>query len=641
MKTSGTDRPVGRPGEVETGSTETGLRSRPGRTFLSNVGLLVACLWVLVASLGLGIRTAATAAALEIVATVDKTEATLEDHILLTVSVSGERSLPEPPELPPLADFEVAQGGTSSQTRILNGQIESSVSFTYVLSPRRPGDFTIGPIRVRKKNETAQSEPIRLRILPAATQGTTAEAPVAFVEQQVDVESPYVNQPVQYSFRFLRRVQAVEAQWDPPPFDGFWVEDLGQERQYQRVLNGQTYLVTEIRKVLYPLSAGVLEIPSHGLTCKLLLSRRSSGRRGDFFGDDFFENPFFSGREAVTKVLKPDPIRLDVKPLPEAGRPADFSGLVGVFSLSAEIGQERLRVGDSTTLTVTVSGQGNLRDLAQVSPDEIPGCKLYPDKPSLEWKATEDGLQGTKVFKKALVPLQAEEMEIPAATLSYFDPYVQAYRTARTDPIVVTVEKATESEDLRWTTQGSPRTSGGAPVQLLGRDILPIHTGLAGAGSQVPDRRDLWLYLLCGLTPPAAFGICLGLKNRRERMEVNAHLLRRKAAGRTAAKALDQAKKSLKRPAEEEEAEFYSRLSRALKGLVGDKLHIAALAFTPEEIGRTLLSQGVDEGLARSFRAFLEELEQLQFGAVREEPVERERRYRMAKEIVKKMNKSL
>lgn len=627
--------------EVKIGSGRPRLRfwpGRPGHTLRAYAGRFVSCLWLLLASFSTGIVPARPALALEVVATVDKAEATVEDQILLTVSVSGERSLPEPPELPPLADFDVVQGGTASQTRILNGQIESSISFTYVLSPRRPGDFIIGPIRVRKKNEFAQSEPIHLRILPAARRGTTAEAPDAFVEQQVDVENPYVNQPVLYSFRFLRSVQAVEAQWDPPPFDGFWVEDLGKERQYQRVLNGQTYLVTEIRKVLYPLSAGVLEIPSHGLTCKLVLPRRSSGRRGDFFGDDFFENPFFAGREAVTKILKPDPIRLHVKPLPETGRPADFSGLVGDFSLSTEIGQVRLRVGDSTTLTVTVSGRGNLRDLAQVPPEEIPGCKLYPDKPSLEWKATEEGIHGTKVFKKALVPLQPGDLEIPAATLSYFDPYEQAYRTARTHPIVVTVEKAAESEDLR-VTEGSPRTTGGAPVQLLGKDILPIHTGLAGAGSQLPSRRDLWLYLFFGLAPPVAFGVCLGLKVRKEQMEVNAHVLRRKRAGRAASKALEQAKKSLKRPGKE--AEFYGRLSRALKGLVGDKLNVSALALTPEEIGHTVLAQGVDSELARSVRLFLEELEQLQFGAVREEPAERERRCRRAKELAKKMDRSL
>jgi hypothetical protein len=611
---------------------------RGGRAFEKDAGRLLAALWFFLAFPAGGMWTEATASALEIVATVDKTEATVEDQILLTVSVSGARSLPEPPELPPLPDFDVAQGGTSSQTRILNGEIESSVSFTYVLSPRRPGDFTIGPIRIRKKNETAQSEPIRLRILPAARQGTAAEAPAAFVEQQVDVQSPYVNQPVLYSFRFLRRVQAVEAQWEPPPFDGFWVEDLGKERQYQRVLNGQSYLVTEIRKVLYPLSPGILEIPSNGLTCKLVIPRSRSGRPGDFFGDDFFENPFFSGREAVTKVLKPDPIRLEVKPLPEAGRPPDFSGLVGAFRLSAEIGQARLKVGDSTTLTVTVTGRGNLRDLANVPPDEIGGCKIYPDKPSLEWKATEEGLTGTKVFKKALVPLQAGELEIPAATLSYFDPYEHAYRTAHADPLILMVEKAAESEDLHWT-QGPSQRTGGAPVRLIGKDILPIHTGLAGAGSQVPDRGDLWVYLLCGLAPPAVFGICLGLKVRRERIEENAHVLRRKAAGRTAAKALDQAKKIMKQPAKE--AEYYGRLSRALKGLVGDKLNVSALACTPEEIARSLLAQGVDEGLARSVRTFLEELEQLQFGAVREEAADREKRFRRAKELVKRMDRSL
>jgi hypothetical protein len=83
----------------------------------------------------------AHAQALSVQAAVDKTEATVEDQIVLTVSVIGERSLPDQPELPPLPDFNVAQGGTSSRTQILNGRISSSVEFNYFLSPRSVGSF--------------------------------------------------------------------------------------------------------------------------------------------------------------------------------------------------------------------------------------------------------------------------------------------------------------------------------------------------------------------------------------------------------------------------------------------------------------------------------------------------------------------
>ncbi len=233
--------------------SDTQAPRRPGtvrsRGFLHlGIRLLLALAWVgfLVAG------TAAESGAFEVSAWVDKTEATLEDQIFLTVSISGQRRLPSDPILPPLPDFSVTKGGSSSQTNIVNGSISTSVEATYLLTPRRAGSFTIGPVRIEKKGRTYQSQPISVKILPAAS--STEERPMAFVTQHVDVQNPYVHQQIVYTFRFLRRVQSVEAEWDPPSFQGFWVEDLGKERQYEKILNGQRYAVTELKKALYPLS---------------------------------------------------------------------------------------------------------------------------------------------------------------------------------------------------------------------------------------------------------------------------------------------------------------------------------------------------------------------------------------------------
>ena len=577
----------------------------------------------------------AHAQALSVQAAVDKTEATVEDQIVLTVSVIGERSLPDQPELPPLPDFNVAQGGTSSRTQLLNGRISSSVEFNYFLSPRSVGSFTIGPIRVRKKGQIEQSQPIQIRILP--TQAAAGEVLPAFVEQKVDVERPYVNQQIVFAFRFLRRVQAVEAQWDPPAFQGFWVEDMGKERQYQQALGGQNYLVTEIKKALYPLAAGTLEIPGNSLTCKLVMQRRRSRGLDSFFDNNFLQSPFLAGGDAVTKVLQTDPVRVQVRPLPEGGRPTDFSGLVGAFSIQAEVGQERLQVGDSTTLTLTVKGRGNLRDLAELPPQELQGFKIYPDKPTLQMQPEGEVIQGEKVFKKALVPLAEGDLEIPSVELSYFDPEEGAFRTARTGPILLSVEGKAESEQLHLV-QPSGAAGSGTAIQLLGKDILPIHTGLAGARRQIPAKNRLWLYLLGLVAPPGAVLTCYGLKRKRERLEVDTHLVRRKEAGRKAKKELHEAKKRLSLPGN---PEFYGQISRSLRGLVGDKLNLSALAFTPAEVYRCLAGRGIETEAARSVQQFLEELESLQFGSTREEARDRENRFKKAGAILKMLDKRL
>jgi hypothetical protein len=575
--------------------------------------------------------TAGPSDAFHVRAWVDKAEATLEDQIFLTVSISGQRRLAGDPELPPLPDFHVTRGGSSSQTQIVNGSISTSVEVTYLLTPRRVGTFTIGPVRVEKKGRTYRSEPITVKILPAAS-GTEA-SPMAFVTQQVDVQDPYVHQQVVYTFRFLRRVQSVEAQWDPPSFQGFWVEDLGTERQYQKVVNGQRYAVTELKKALYPLSAGRSEIPETLLTCKLVIPQEGSLRgRDGFFGSSFFG----SRARTLTKNLRAEAIPIQVRQLPEEGRPEGFQGLVGNLSIQAEAGETRFRMGDSTTLTVTVTGNGNLRDLVAISPEDIPGFKVYPDKPTFEMDIRRDSLYGTKVFKKALVPVETGSLRIPPQEVPYFDPDKGSYQIASTAPIPLTIEADGEKEPLHLVTAALPGSK--SSIKILGKDILPIHTGLTGARSQVPSGMGLYATVGSLLFPPFAFLVGYGWKRKQERLETDQHIVRRKEARRKANLLIKEARTRIRQP---EDQEYFGQLSRSIKGLVGDKLNLNTLAYTPVEIQRCLLERGIGEEEAQGIRAFLEELEYDQYVSTRLEAGEREARYREAQRLLTRLGKRL
>jgi hypothetical protein len=591
--------------------------------------LLFALAW---ASLLLVAGAAPESGAFEVRAWVDKTEATVEDQIFLTVSISGERRLSGNPQLPPLPDFHVTEGGTSSQTRIVNGSISTSLEITYVLTPRRAGTFTIGPVRMERKGRTYQSQPVTVRILPAAS--PTEARPAAFVTQHVDVEDPYVHQQILYTFRFVRSVQSLEAQWDPPSFEGFWVEDLGKERQYEQVINGQRYAVTELKKVLYPLSEGPARIEESAVACQLVVP----GGRGPAGIDSFFGSPFFGTRaQTVTRNLRAEPISLRVRPLPEAGRPDGFQGLVGTFTVRAEVGQDRIRAGDSTTLTVTVTGRGNLKDLATVSPEEIAGFKVYPDKPTYQSEIRGDTLVGAKVFKKALVPIESGRIEIPLHEVPYFDPEQGSYRIAAAPPLTITVEAGDQEESLHLVSAAAPAGPKSA-IKILGKDILPIHTGLAGARNQVPSAGGLYAALGSVLLPPCVFLLCLGRKRRRERLETDQHIVRRKGARKKADRLLKEARRRIRRP---EDKEFFSQLSRSLKGLVGDKLNVNTLACTPMEIHRCLTEQGAGEETSAMVRGFLEQLEYDQYAVTRLEAGQREARYRTAQRLLKALDRQL
>ena len=243
-------------------------------------------------------------AAAGITASINRPEAAVEDQILLTVTVEGSRSAR--PELPDLSAFDVFSRGQSTQMSFVNGRVTSSVSYNYVLVPKQSGSFTIGPATVELDGEIHSSEPIQVRIVGAAER--PQETQDLFLSAKVSTTSPFVGQEVVYIWRFYRRVRIGDARLEPQDFRGFLVEDLGEVREYEATVNGVQYLVSEIRKALFPQEEGTLIIPPSRLTVEVLV-RSGRGRSSAF-------DSFFGTATSETKTLRAREIELQVRPLP-------------------------------------------------------------------------------------------------------------------------------------------------------------------------------------------------------------------------------------------------------------------------------------------------------------------------------------
>ena len=207
-------------------------------------------------------------------ATINRTEAAVEDQLLLTLTVEGSRSAD--PTLPDLSDFDVHPRGQSTQMSFVNGRVTSSVSYNYVLIPRRAGRITIGVATVELDGQVYSSEPIEIRIVGAEEKPEQTRD--LFLSAKVSTTRPFVGQEVLYIWRFYRRVRIGDARLEPQDFEGFLVEDLGEVREYQATVNGVQYLVSEIRKALFPQEVGSLMVPSSRLTLEVLVRGTAAGR---------------------------------------------------------------------------------------------------------------------------------------------------------------------------------------------------------------------------------------------------------------------------------------------------------------------------------------------------------------------------
>ena len=534
---------------------------------------------------------AGAAAAASIEAEIDRNDATIEDRLTLTVTITGAGAAE--PVLPELPAFEVVSAGQSKQWNFINGRASTSVSYRYLLLPRETGEFVIGPAVAEVDGKRIASQPFSVRIRAAgAAAGQQSDL---FLTTELSTTVPYVGEQVLFIWRLYRRVRIFDAQLEPMEFNGFLVEDLGEVREFEIRQNGRTYMVSEIRKALFPQEQGDLVVPATRLTCQV--TQRGSRRRGSVFEDVF-------GRVATeTKVLRSEALKLRVRPLPDA--PPGFSGLVGSFELEGRVSQSELRVGESATLTLEVSGNGNVQMIPEPPLPELPAVKVYDDKPGSSIQRRPSGLSGSRTFRKALVPQAAGTITLPPIRMVYFDPAADAYRTAATAEIPLQILPAEGQEELRLTETLAPST-GKVAVRILAEDILPVYAGIDGIGSRGrPTPTQLAAMLL---PPPLLYLAAFAAARRRQRYRQDAGLERRR-------RALSRARRHLKRIGEARAGNPTEELSRCLREFLGDKLDLEGVALTAAEARHHLAARGLPQERVDEVGGLLDRLEAAHYGA--------------------------
>ncbi len=531
---------------------------------------------------------------------VDKTKLQLGDTLQLQLTVKGTQSAPHP-KIPKTNAFNLQYLGQSSQYQIINGASSSSVVFTYTVFPLKEGTFEIGPVNVIHKGRKITANPVTIQVLPA---NAKVQKPQEIILRTlVSTTTPYYNQQILFTLQFARRADVTNARLEMPSFDDFWVEDLEEQREANRVIDGHTYLVTEVRKALFPNKTGTIIIDPAAIQCEVFLPENRRQSRDPF-------SSFFRGfrRRTKRKHLQSQPIKLQVKPLPEKGKPANFYPLVGNIELTSGLSKRKLEAGDSTTLTITVSGNANIRDAGLVEPEEIPEFKIYDDKPQVEIIPQESGVLGKKIFKKALVPLNAGSPKIPVYEIPYFNPETKRYEIAQTSPLALTVRASAEKEKLH--ALGS--SSGAVPkkaIKMLGKDILSVYTHPNALENEQFSSAESTTYSLLFILSP---GIFIGLLSSRKRSQLyqkNIAVRRRKLALKSAHQKIQ------KISATGDTNEAYAQTAKIIKEYLGDKLTLPGGALTPQEIETKLHAAGVSRETIDQLNDLMRECEFCQFAS--------------------------
>jgi hypothetical protein len=427
----------------------------------------------------------AMAAEVLVKARVDRTSLSAGESLELEVTISNGKG--EVAALSGLTDFKVLPRGTSSNVQIINGRMSMEQTHTFLLIPQGKGQLVIPALDVEVDGTTYTTEPITISVKePTASGGVQADDKEIWVTAEISDPLPFQGQQVTYTFRLYNRIQINDAQFQPPEFKGFNAKEIKGRKSHRQVINGRDHIVTELYYVLSPLSAGPHVIDPAVLQVGVV---RQNRRRSPF--DDFFNRSALEQR-----VIQTETITVQVRPLPPLEGGLVFSGLVGRFDLSANMETTELNVGESTTVTVTVQGQGNVMDARSPAIDVPSAFKHYADNPEEAISLDRQGFSGKKMFRTALVPVESGEFTLPPVSLVYFDVGLSDYRTltAAIPPVTVLASETAQAAPISI----APATLEPLkkPVTFTGRDILPPMEGLDAIAHRSPLSGVLFLFSL-------------------------------------------------------------------------------------------------------------------------------------------------
>ncbi len=419
------------------------------------------------------------AGAARISAFVDQNRITPDESIHLTVTIEGGKG---EIDTSVIKDFSVVSRGTGSSVRIINGKTTRKTTSNFILIPLKNGALKIPPLSVKIDGELLKTREISIIVSPESAESSAKKD--LFVSASVSKNSPYAGEQIIYTFKLFSLVRIGNLRFQKPEFSGFTARQIGESRTYQKVIEGRRFDVTELDYLLVSATSGIKTIDPALLGCDVI--QRKENRTFGF--DSFFNDQFFGNLNSKPVVLRTDPITVNVKSLPENSTGVDFSGLVGQFQMTAEIDSRILKTGDSTTLSVTITGNGNIMD-AEVPGIKVPdGFKEYRDAPEETIGLGRNGYSGSKTFRSAIVALEPGEYKIESIDMVYFDPEKERYLPMHGGPFELTVDTSDEAVDAKAYTLTAPDTVlkiKKQKVEFTGHDILPLKEELDALKSRM------------------------------------------------------------------------------------------------------------------------------------------------------------
>ena len=509
---------------------------------------------------------------------------------------------------PPLfKNFQIISGPQQAVSRSwVNGVQSFSKTYTYFLTPRSKGNFTIGQAEVTINGETYKTSPIEIEVTNAVKKPNDPNN----VEGQIDGNihlvaevsnpNPYLNEGITivYKLYFRNPISVSDvSELETPSYGDFWSHliKIGRaEINMRGTFKGESYNEVVWRKaVLYPQKSGNLILEP--LTLDLTLSLPSNRR--DLFGRRILTQ----SQKTITtgeKVIK-------VKDLPKKNKPENFSGAVGKFDFDLILNKNTLKASESFQAKIKVRGKGNL-NLFNLPSINVPNTlEVYEPEHNEKVKVTLSGIQGTVEDTYTIVPQFQGKYPIPSIEFTYFDPKLEAYKTLFSQELIVDVYDGPTSGLPSVNNSLSKSKNSIVPNDSSFR-FIKLDTKLQQKNQKIFWRSYLFWALL--FIPIVLIITSILIKKYILNQTEDLTTRKQKRAQQLAKKYLSSAKKVI-----QDQAKFYEALERALHNYLKAKLKIETTELSKSKIQKLLNDKGIDKQISSEYVEVIENCERARY----------------------------
>jgi hypothetical protein len=514
--------------------------------------------------------------------------------------------------LPSFGSFQVSGNGQTISS-YSGGRRSYSSSYYVLLTPTAKGTFTIGSASLDVDGKVYKTQPFKITVGNAVQQQQQQQNPYnpynPYAQQapqqtsqnpneglhlvaEISNTNPYVNQPVNVVYKlYVSQNSLVSTFWETssPQYNDFWsqieIVDPKEMKVELGTYKGESYRYVVLRSaVLYPQKSGRLELDP--LVEQLIVDVPTG--RVDVFGRPFTRQVKTSATTGKQYI--------NVCPLPEAGKPADFTGAVGSFDFKVTPNKTTSN-GEPIQLTVTVSGKGNLKLFTLPKPQVPSAVEMYDPEHKENVKTPLSGMTGSISDVYTIVPTSKGKYPVKALSFSWFDLSTGRYKTITSDEIMLNVLKADAS------------AADNVPVsQKQKLDPNEQFRFIALSTSLQPQEKDdffgsgLFYFLLAA--PLLLIPVVVVAKKKKQAYDSDVTGNKIRNNNKLARRFLSEAKKQLgsKEP-------FYLALEKALHNFLKAKLNIETSDMSRENIRELLLSRRANPDTVNDFTRIMDSCE--------------------------------